>query len=100
MPRKIDKFVKCLVRSYDIAKEQIREHKETFTIGNVRDVADAIIATDVDDDEGRDKNVLTRQRLNLTLGDLQEAGFVMFLSSLYHFLYIKPLTDLMSIYYS
>ncbi|XP_060573271.1 cytochrome P450 1A1-like [Ruditapes philippinarum] len=74
MPRKIDKFVKCLVRSYDIAKKQIREHNETFTVGNVRDVADAIIATDVDADESRDKNVLTRQRLNLTLGDLQEAG--------------------------
>ncbi|XP_060559051.1 cytochrome P450 1A1-like, partial [Ruditapes philippinarum] len=74
LPFKIDKLGNNLVRSYNITKEQIREHHETFTAGKIRDVADAILASDVDDERNTDGYVLTRERLNLTLGDLQGAG--------------------------
>jgi hypothetical protein len=88
LPFKIDKLGNNLVRSYNITKEQIREHHETFTAGNIRDVADAILACDVDDERNTDGYVLTRERLNLTLGDLQGAGFLFIY---YIFFYINHL---------
>jgi cytochrome P450 len=84
MPWKVDQFRKNISGAVDIMAEQEHEHYETFTKGNIRDVADAIIASDADDEDNKDRYVLTRARLNLTLADLQGAGFVL---SLEHFLY-------------
>jgi cytochrome P450 len=76
IPWKVDELRKSLSRTDEIMTEQVQEHYETFAPGNIRDVADAIIASDADDEENKDRYVLTRARLNQTLADLQGAGYV------------------------
>lgn len=77
MPWKIDTFRKLMACTDDIMWKQVREHYETFSPDEIRDVADAILASDAEDEENKDKYALTRSRLNMTLSDLQGAGFVL-----------------------
>lgn len=74
MPWKVEAIRKNTARSDDLVTEQVDQHYDTFVPGNIRDVADAIIASDADDEENKDRYVLTRARLNLTLADFQGAG--------------------------
>jgi cytochrome P450 len=74
MPKKVEAVRKNIARSDEIVTEQVHEHYKTFAAGHIRDVADVVISSDADDEENKDRYVLTRARLNLTLGDLQGAG--------------------------
>ncbi|XP_045181722.2 cytochrome P450 1A1-like [Mercenaria mercenaria] len=74
MPWKIDALRKIIAKTDDIMWKQVQEHYETFSADHIRDVADAIITSDAEDEENKDRYVLTRARLNLTLADLQGAG--------------------------
>ncbi|XP_045182832.2 cytochrome P450 1A1-like [Mercenaria mercenaria] len=74
MPGKIEAFRKLATESVGLMREQIQEHYESFSADDIRDVTDAIIASDAEDEENKDKHMLTRARLNLTLADLQGAG--------------------------
>ncbi|XP_045189351.2 cytochrome P450 1A1-like [Mercenaria mercenaria] len=74
MPWKVDTLRKLIAKGDDIMWEQVQEHYEKFSADHIRDVADAIIASDAEDEENKDRYVLTRARLNLTLADLQAAG--------------------------
>ncbi|XP_045192775.2 cytochrome P450 1A1-like [Mercenaria mercenaria] len=74
MPWKITAFRQTIAKADGIMTEQVHEHYDSFSTGNIRDVADAIITSDADDEDNKDRYVLTRSRLNFTLGDLQGAG--------------------------
>lgn len=71
IPQKVDKFNKLIVLSDVIMMEQVREHFESFSGDEIRDVADAIRLSDADDEK-------TMSRLHVTLSDLQAAAFVIF----------------------
>ncbi|XP_045181602.2 cytochrome P450 1A1-like [Mercenaria mercenaria] len=74
IPWKVDALRKLTAKGDAIMWEQVQKHYETFSADHIRDVADAIITSDAEDEENKDRYVLTRARLNLTLADLQGAG--------------------------
>ncbi|KAL4230547.1 cytochrome P450 1 subfamily A member 2 [Mactra antiquata] len=71
MPGKVNWLRNILGKMYRLQKEQIEEHKTDFTKEDIRDVADAFIASDVNDDNG----VLSRTKLNGALVDLMAASY-------------------------
>ena len=77
MPWKIDQFFAIMTENDQMRHEQVKEHMETFSSDNIRDVTDAFIAAELDENEigNSDSTYFSKLRLLSTLVDLQGAGF-------------------------
>lgn len=75
MPWKKTELIKMVSRTDKIMNDQIAEHYNNFSHDNISDVTDAILASDVDDEQDKKRYALTRARLNHTIADLQGAAY-------------------------
>ncbi|XP_052765377.1 cytochrome P450 1A1-like [Mya arenaria] len=74
MPGRVKEFKSILSEGVGMRLQQVQEHLETYSESNIRDVADALIAADIGENDATGPRI-TRSRILTTLADLQGAGF-------------------------
>ncbi|XP_046339122.2 cytochrome P450 1A1-like [Haliotis rufescens] len=75
MKERINKFKDLLSKGHLIRRERIRDHLETFSSDNLRDVADSLINESRQLTEEDKANGMSEERVQDTIGDLFAAGF-------------------------
>ncbi|KAL4218007.1 Cytochrome P450 1A1 [Mactra antiquata] len=71
---RVNKFQQLLSKFYTIQDEQVHYHMQTFSRDVIRDVTDAMLATDTEDKPSNERFELPQSRLNNILVDLLGAG--------------------------